>query len=1000
MFGETAKKRKERVAFREVEATTRPRQKDKPATMANNDTVDLTVVGLPVDVVSHDRIIQAVADAAAAAEKAALDAQDAQDLQQGQDAQDLQELQAQLAKKPMGLQEKDVETEGRRGALENFQATEASKAFDCGVVSINIVKDQKVETTSLPVAKSSTCVTPDETTKEAKQVDDDDSVHIESAPAAPEATSAFPAPPSPKSSESDAPRLSLHDLGESSEVASDEHMNAGGKKASLRPDPKPIRGRQRQRATINRRRSSSSFSMSNNVSRSTPSYLRATRSSSESRELALKRKHDRLSLSSSQIKKTGFGGHTYKPINSGKRLKKGTSHQLTEPKAFRLSTGGRKRQSLSLSTEERELEEMKRAREVEQKRRKLNMSRMKRALSGASTTKEENSKITTSLTEAKPFNISNRTEVSKECLLSSEEREMQKIQREKAEAKRLAERNKKTMERAIRGASSSSMVKNASEKKQLTEAVSPNLSTSTRPKAKAKAKIPIKRAKSTHGMRLRTTNKRLTKTSGPVKATRINMQRLTRPMTPEFATSKRVNNRKEKRVKVSGRETYQPLAEQVMKLTSRVPDRFHSKPKNYSVPSSSSNFVPELTEPKAPSFASDLRAASRPAVKSTEERELELIQKYNKNPFKANPVNKRIMNSSGDMGVPRLAKKPLTKCESPKFQLTARAQISRRSVALEERKKLEAELGSKQFKARSIGEGVPQDRPCRSCEPKALTEFKPFNLSTSQRRKSHSQHSAVSEELKSKPFKARPIPVSTDNYTAPQAKAAPVLTKPLTPKLEGLRRHKAALKAREEKAAEIRMAEKALANSFRARNIGEGVPEPPRTSQGAYEPKPLTEPVPFKISNDPIGSKARREQRLKREQIEAEEARKFRARPIPRTHVKPFCAEKKPKALTEVKNVILQSDKRAMQRAAFEKDAAARRAQAEKAKLEAQLAEEAEANALIDAELAAVQFKARDIGEGVPVETPRVVQVKELCVPQSPKLLTKSRIRASFGGQH
>ena len=74
--------------------------------------------------------------------------------------------------------------------------------------------------------------------------------------------------------------------------------------------------------------------------------------------------------------------------------------------------------------------------------------------------------------------------------------------------------------------------------------------------------------------------------------------------------------------------------------------------------------------------------------------------------------------------------------------------------------------------------------------------------------------------------------------------------------------------------------------------------------------------------------------------------------------------------------------------------------ESEKAKLEAQLAEEAEANALIDAELAAVQFKARDIGEGVPLEAPRVVHVKELCVPQSPKLLTKSRIRASFGGQH
>ena len=89
---------------------------------------------------------------------------------------------------------------------------------------------------------------------------------------------------------------------------------------------------------------------------------------------------------------------------------------------------------------------MKRAREGEQKRRKLNMSRMKRALSGASTTKAENSKTASGLTEPKPFNFSKRSTDggSKDHLLTSEEREIQKIEREKAEAKRLAKRNKKT----------------------------------------------------------------------------------------------------------------------------------------------------------------------------------------------------------------------------------------------------------------------------------------------------------------------------------------------------------------------------------------------------------------------------------------------------------------------------------------------------------------------------------------------------------------------------
>ena len=140
---------------------------------------------------------------------------------------------------------------------------------------------------------------------------------------------------------------------------------------------------------------------------------------------------------------------------------------------------------------------------------------------------------------------------------------------------------------------------------------------------------------------------------------------------------------------------------------------------------------------------------------------------------------------------------------------------------------------------------------------------------------------------------------------------------------------------------------------------------------------------------------------MQREQEKAEAARAFRVRPVPATHDQPFQAAKRPiKALTEVKNIVLASDRRATQRAAFEKEAAARRVQAAQAEREAQMAKEEEANAMIDAEMAASQFKAREIGEGVPMEAPRVMEVKELCVPQSPRLLTKSRVRASFGGVH
>ena len=105
---------------------------------------------------------------------------------------------------------------------------------------------------------------------------------------------------------------------------------------------------------------------------------------------------------------------------------------------------------------------------------------------------------------------------------------MQRVAQQKAQAKRLAMRNKKTMERALQG----DFVRRqagAPAKKQLTKASSPNLSTSQRPKAERKKKssgLPAKKANATHGTRLRNkNNRRPTATAGPVNTT--TMKRLT-----------------------------------------------------------------------------------------------------------------------------------------------------------------------------------------------------------------------------------------------------------------------------------------------------------------------------------------------------------------------------------------------------------------------------------------------------------------------------------------
>lgn len=66
---------------------------------------------------------------------------------------------------------------------------------------------------------------------------------------------------------------------------------------------------------------------------------------------------------------------------------------------------------------------------------------------------------------------------------------------------------------------------------------------------------------------------------------------------------------------------------------------------------------PRLTEPKTPQLLTLLRARP-PSVKTSFELELEELQKIPK--FKAKPLNKKIFESKGELGVFCTLKKPVT----------------------------------------------------------------------------------------------------------------------------------------------------------------------------------------------------------------------------------------------------------------------------------------------------------------------------------------------------
>ena len=134
---------------------------------------------------------------------------------------------------------------------------------------------------------------------------------------------------------------------------------------------------------------------------------------------------------------------------------------------------------------------------------------------------------------------------------------------------------------------------------------------------------------------------------------------LTIPMSPSLATDRRVSS-----VGVPKKnEVFRSAAEQVHAFQNKIPSRFHSVPKNSRPRSNrrrgSSAPSPSLTEPKEFHFRTSICSAKRGLPKSREERELEYIRK--KGNFKARPLNQRVMESAGELGVPKVNKRPTTK---------------------------------------------------------------------------------------------------------------------------------------------------------------------------------------------------------------------------------------------------------------------------------------------------------------------------------------------------
>jgi len=138
-------------------------------------------------------------------------------------------------------------------------------------------------------------------------------------------------------------------------------------------------------------------------------------------------------------------------------------------------------------------------------------------------------------------------------------------------------------------------------------------------------------------------------------ATALSNLVLTKPESPMFAKRGTASSNTPKATVTSTAELLAKFSS-----TTAVPHRFHSKPANNNVGTPQKASKPlTLTRPVAPVLHGAKKPEHASSMLSTEQREIAELDKFEQ--FKARPVNKAVMDSTGDLGVPKVPKRALTK---------------------------------------------------------------------------------------------------------------------------------------------------------------------------------------------------------------------------------------------------------------------------------------------------------------------------------------------------
>jgi targeting protein for Xklp2 len=430
-------------------------------------------------------------------------------------------------------------------------------------------------------------------------------------------------------------------------------------------------------------------------------------------------------------------------------------------------------------------------------------------------------------------------------------------------------------------------------------------------------------------------------------------------------------------------EPFVSMQQAVESFQKKTPARFRSKSARQNVPILSQDALKtahELTQPVPFTFRSDARVRGVQAL-SQEEREAEEMKKIPK--FTARKLDRRILDSCGDLGVPKIPRAAATVPKGFDFKTDARAAAHPAPEVKEEAVFV--------FKANPLPKTPKQGKQASGAAvtKKALTVPQTPNFASKALPKKDKTAAAAAAEVKAA-FKARPLP---------DFKAATTTSRGAVGRME--RAH--AAKSAKSKPFALRTEERGKVYNRRTEDARKLAREKARQEADFharpipsfdYVPVPLgdvhlTEVQPFHLQSELRHAAAQKVLQEKKEEEEwaAKEAAEFHARPM--DIERNFHPRKSTRPLTVVSAFQLNSDVRSSQRSAFDahmkekaEQIAAMEAQKNQARLEA---EEAERLALRKT----MTFKAGGIRRGKAVDVQK--SSKPLTEPFSPALRTRSR---------